>query len=100
MTLEGFSEEDIAKHVVNARNQQKVTARANMTAEERAVLEARNIEYYGDPIGPDVQWLFKHYKKKLMKAGKYINDDKVWKLIIEKSMKKDDVINTLLGLIH
>ena len=58
MTSEGFSKEDIAKHVVNARNQQKVTSRANMTIDERAGLEARNIEIYGNPIGPNSQWLF------------------------------------------
>lgn len=100
MTSEGFSKEDIAKHVVDARNQQKVTARANMTAEEVAGLEARNIELYGNPIGPDSQWLFNRMKKKLMKDGLYINDNEVWEIIIGKSMVKDDVINTLLGLIH
>ncbi|URZ04107.1 hypothetical protein [Clostridium felsineum] len=100
MTSEGFSKEDIAKHVVDARNQQKVTARANMTAEERVGLEARNIELYGNPIGPDSQWLFNKTKKKLTKEGSYINDDEIWSSIIKKSMKKDDVINTLLGLIH
>lgn len=100
MTSEGFSKEDIAKHVVDARNQQKVTARANMTAEERVGLEARNIELYGNPIGPDSQWLFDKTKKKLFKEGKYISDNQIWEIIIEKSMVKDDVINTLLGLIH
>ena len=100
MTSEGFSKEDIAKHVVDARNQQKVTARANMTADERIGLESRNIELYGNPIGPDSQWLFNKTKKKLIKEGTYINDEEIWSIIIEKSMKKDDVINTLLGLIH
>ncbi|MED1475003.1 hypothetical protein [Bacillus pseudomycoides] len=100
MTSEGFSKEDIAKHVVDARNQQKVTARADMTAEERAGLEARNMEKYDNPIGPDSQWLFNKTKKKLIKEGTYINDDEIWSSIIKKSMKKDDVINTLLGLIH
>lgn len=100
MTLEGFSKEDIAKHVVDARNQQKVTARANMTTEERVGLESRNIEIYGNPIGPDSQWLFNKTKKKLIKEGTYINDDEIWSSVIKNSMKKDDVINTLLGLIH
>ncbi|MGG0727728.1 hypothetical protein [Bacillus paramycoides] len=100
MTSEGFSKEDIAKHVVDARNQQKVTARADMTAEERAGLEARDMEKYDNPIGPDSQWLFSKTKKKLIKEGTYINDDEIWSSIIKKSMKKDDVINTLLGLIH
>jgi len=100
MTSEGFSKEDIAKHVVDARNQQKVTARANMTVEERAGLETRNIEIYGNPIGPDSQWLFNKTKKKLTKEGTYMNDEQIWEMVIKKSMVKDDVINTLLGLIH
>ncbi|NMM65853.1 hypothetical protein HBE96_25065 [Clostridium sp. P21] len=100
MTSEGFSKKDIAKHVVDARNQQKVTARAKMTVEERAGLEERNIEIYGNLIGPDSQWLFNKTKKKLIKEGTYINDDEIWSSVIKKSMKKDDVINTLLGIIH
>lgn len=48
MSSEGFSKEDIAKHVVDARNQQKVAARANMTAKKVAGLEARNIKKYGN----------------------------------------------------
>ena len=39
-------------------------------------------------------------EKKLFKEGKYISDNQIWEIIIEKSMVKDDVINTLLGLIH
>ncbi|MFL0251975.1 hypothetical protein ACJDT4_16265, partial [Clostridium neuense] len=100
MNSEGVSKEDIAKHVVDTRNQQKVTARASMTAEERAGLEARNIKKYENPIGPDAQWLFNKYKKQLIKEGMYINDEKIWNIVIQKSMVKDDVINTLLGIIH
>lgn len=44
MISEGFSKEKIAEHVVEARNRQKNTARENMTAEERAGLEERNIK--------------------------------------------------------
>lgn len=100
MTSEGFSRKEIADHVVNMRNQQKVTARENMKVEERVGLEARNIKDYGNPIGPDLQWLYSDNKKKLIKKGIYESEDQVWEIIISKSMKKDDVINTLLGLIH
>ena len=41
MNSEGFSKEDIAKHVVDARNQQKVTARANMTAKKSSWLRSK-----------------------------------------------------------
>ncbi len=100
MISEEFSKEDIAKHVVDVRNQQKVTARANMTVEEKRGLEARNIKEYDNPIGPDSQWLFNKSKKKSIKEGTYINDDEIWCNVIKNFMKKDDVINTLLGLIH
>lgn len=82
MNSEGVSKEDIAKHVVDTRNQQKVTARASMTAEERAGLEARNIKKYENPIGPDAQWLFNKYKKQLIKEGTYINDEQIWNIVI------------------
>ncbi|EJO5347066.1 hypothetical protein NRP93_001135 [Clostridium botulinum] len=100
MTSEGFSKEDIAKHVVDARNQQKVTARANMTAEERAGLEARNIRKYGNPIGPTAEGMFNKMKESYIDKGLFTSDKQIWKIIIEKSMVKDDVINTLLGLTH
>ena len=100
MTSEGFSKEDIAKHVVYARNQQKVTARANMTAEERAGLETRNIKKYGNPIGPTVEGMFNKMKESYIDKGLFTSDEQIWNIIIEKSMVKDDVINTLLGLIH
>lgn len=41
MSSEGLSKEDIAKHVVDARNQQKVTARANMTAKKSSWLRSK-----------------------------------------------------------
>ncbi|MBJ8029920.1 hypothetical protein JDS96_18875 [Bacillus cereus group sp. N21] len=100
MTAEGFSKEDIAKHVVEARNQQKIAARGNMTAEERAGLEERNIKKYGNPIGPTAESMFNKIKDSYIDKGIYESDEQVWKIIIEKSMQKDDVINTLLGLVH
>ena len=52
----------------------------------------------------DMQNIRKDYleasKQLEMKEGTYITDDEIWSIIIKKSMKKDDVINTLLGLIH
>ncbi|MBD7910557.1 pre-toxin TG domain-containing protein [Clostridium cibarium] len=100
MSSEGFSKEDIAKHVVDARNQQKVTARANMRVEERAGLEARNIKKYGNPIGPTVEGMFNRMKENYIDKGMFTSDEQIWEIIIQKSMVKDDVINTLLGLIH
>jgi hypothetical protein len=100
MQSKGFSKEDIANYVVNMRNQQKIIARENMTAAERAGLEKRNTKSYGNPIGPTAKWLFDKMKKDFIKRNIYENDEQIWDIVINKSMEKDDVINTLLGLIH
>ncbi|PFD97146.1 type VII secretion protein [Bacillus cereus] len=100
MTSEGFSKEDIARHVVESRNQQKIVARGDMTATERAGLEERNIKKYGNPIGPTAESMFNKIKDSYIDKGIYESDEQVWGIIIQKSMQKDDVINTLLGLVH
>ncbi|QEY20009.1 hypothetical protein D0S48_04485 [Psychrobacillus sp. AK 1817] len=100
MTSEGFSKEYIAERVVETLNQQKNAVRENMTAEERAGLEVRNIKMYGNPIGPTAESMFNKIKESYIDKGIYESDAQVWDIIIQKSMKKDDVINTLLGLEH
>ncbi len=100
MQSKGFPKEDIANHAVDTRNQQKVTARANMSPKELEGLEMRNTEIYGDKVGPNAQWLFNKIKKDLIKKSIYENDEQIWNIVIAKSMEKDDVINTLLGLKH
>nr|WP_232337106.1 LXG domain-containing protein [Lysinibacillus timonensis] len=100
MKSEGFSKENIAKHVVEERNQQKIEARENMTPEERSGLEERNIKKYGNPIGPTSESMFNKMKDSYIDKGIYKSDDQIWEAIIQKSMQKDDVINTLLGLEH
>ena len=71
-----------------------------MTAEERAGLEERNIEKYGNPIGPKADSMFNKINDSYIDKGIYESDDQIWDVIIQKSMQKDDVINTLLGLVH
>lgn len=100
MVQEGASKEEIADCVVNMRNQDKVAARAKMTTEEVGELEAGNMKIYDNPVGPDAKWLFNKTKKDLLRKGVSATDDEIWKLVIEGSMRKDDVINTLLGLKH
>ena len=100
MQSKGFSKEDIANTVVNMRNQQKVTARENMTAVERAGLEERNIKNYGNPIGPTAKGLFDKIRESYIDQGIYQSDEQIWDIVIQKSMEKDDVINTLLGIKH
>jgi hypothetical protein len=100
MQLKGFSKEDIADHVVNMRNQQKVTSREDMTTAERIGLEERNIERYGNPIGPTAKGKFDQIKESNIDQGIHQSDEQIWEIIIQKSMEKDDVINTLLGINH
>lgn len=61
------NKDEIASKVVEMRNLDKVNARAKMKPEELAPIEVRNIELYGNKIGPDAQWLFKSKKEKLLK---------------------------------
>lgn len=84
MRAEGKSSEEIGRHVVELRNQQKIAARSAMSPEEVARLEAGNIKKYGHPVGPTADKLFK--------------DNKTWEAVIEKSTQKDEAINKLLGI--
>jgi hypothetical protein len=100
MREKGASREKIAHHAVNERNLQKVEARKYMDPEEITMLEERNIDKYKNPVGPTPEQAFKSQKKNLIRSGEYSSDNQVWDRVIEKSMEKDDVINTLLGIEH
>ncbi|AIQ11276.1 hypothetical protein PDUR_04190 [Paenibacillus durus] len=100
MVQQGTPIDEIANRVVNMRNQDKVSARAKMAPEELAPIEERNMKLYGNPIGPDAKWLFDSKKQKMLEQGLNPTDYEIWQSIIKSSMKKDDVLNTLLGLKH
>lgn len=100
MTNEGKSKQEIAKYVVKVRNQQKVNFRARMKPDEVIELESRNMKKYGNPVGTDEKWLFEYNMKKTAMEGKVVAPDVIWDMVIEESIRKDDVINTLLGLIY
>ncbi|MEV8228787.1 hypothetical protein AB0P41_22465 [Streptomyces sp. NPDC079167] len=61
MRAEGRSEEDIARTLVQMRNDAKDTVRAGMTPEQVAELEARNQKKYGNPLGPTADQLYLKY---------------------------------------
>ena len=61
MRENGDSPEAIARAVSDLRNQAKIDARSTMKPEQVAKLEARNMEKYGDPIGPTPEALFTKY---------------------------------------
>ena len=98
MRAKGTTSEEIGRHVVYERNLQKVDARKYMKPEEIKILEKRNLKKYNNPIGPTADDLFKGTKENLIDKGLYESDAQVWEQVIGKSMKKDDVINTLLGI--
>jgi hypothetical protein len=100
MEQKGASKEEIADVVVNMRNQDKIAARANMAPEAVAELEAGNMKIYQNPVGPDAKWLFDQKMKKMQKLDLNPTVEEVWDSVIKGSMKKDDVINTLLGIKH
>ncbi|MFJ4580271.1 hypothetical protein [Streptomyces echinatus] len=61
MRAEGRSEEDVARTLVQMRNDAKDIVRAGMTPEQVAELEARNIKKYGNPLGPTADQLYLKY---------------------------------------
>ena len=98
MIQKGCSKEEIANKVIEMRNQDKITARAKMKLDELEGIESRNVERYGNSVGPDAQWLFENKKLQLSKKGIELEEDEIWKLVIEGSMRKNGVINTLIGI--
>lgn len=88
MMKQGAPQDEIANTVVNMRNQDKVTARAKMSPEELAPIEERNMELYGNPIGPDAKWLFDSKKQKMLEQGLNPTNEEIWQSIINSSMKK------------
>jgi RHS repeat-associated protein len=54
----GKTSQQIAEQVTLMRNSAKIEARAHMTPKDLALVEARNIKEYQDPIGPTALQLF------------------------------------------
>ncbi len=84
MESQNMPKEDIARKVVEVRNQEKVKARARMKPDEVKVLEERNMKKYKNPIGPTADDLFKKSKDDMIEKGKYESDEQVWGGIIKK----------------
>ncbi|MFE0420886.1 hypothetical protein [Streptomyces sp. NPDC058953] len=57
----GASEEEIARRMVQLRNDAKEITRAGMSPEEVRRLEERNIAKYGNPLGPTADQLYAKY---------------------------------------
>lgn len=61
MQEDGATDEEIARKLVDMRNQAKEITRAGMTPEEVRILEARNQAKYGNPLGPTADRLYAKY---------------------------------------
>ncbi|MFG3259726.1 hypothetical protein [Streptomyces sp. NPDC048172] len=61
MRAEGRSEEEIARKLVQMRNDAKHITRAGMSPDEVRKLEERNREKYGNPLGPTADQLHAKY---------------------------------------
>lgn len=61
MHEEGRSDEEIARVLVDMRNQAKDITRAGMTPEEVQALEQRNMKKYGNPLGPTADQQYAKY---------------------------------------
>ncbi|WP_328315670.1 hypothetical protein [Streptomyces sp. NBC_00388] len=84
MRAEGRSEEDIARTLVQMRNDAKDVVRAGMTREQVAELEARNQKKYGNPLGPTADQLY-------MKYG-------AWEKVTEAATRSSAAVDHELGL--
>lgn len=84
MRAEGRSEEDIARALVQLRNDAKDVVRAGMTPEQVAELEARNQKKYGNPLGPTADQLY-------MKYGS-------WEKVADAATRSSAAVDQELGL--
>lgn len=84
MRAEGRSEQDIARTLVQMRNDAKDVVRAGMTPEQVAELEARNQKKYGNPLGPTADQLYVKYGS--------------WEKVVEAATRSSAAVDHELGL--
>lgn len=84
MRAHGASEEEIARTLVDLRNEAKDITRAGMSPEAIEVLEQRNIAKYGNPLGPTADQQFAKYGS--------------WAKVIEAATRTSAAVDQELGL--
>ncbi|MYW16135.1 hypothetical protein GT045_13650 [Streptomyces sp. SID486] len=84
MRAEGRSEEEVARTLVDMRNDAKDVVRAGMTREQVAELEARNIRKYGNPLGPTADQLYLKYGS--------------WEKVAAAATRSNEAVDHELGL--
>ena len=98
LEFQGATRKEIATRVIDMRNQDKVDSRAEMSPQDRELLERRNIKLYNDPVGPTAEWLYERAKEKLKRQFPNPAEDEIWNEVIKGSIRKDAILNALLGL--
>jgi hypothetical protein len=86
MRADGASEEEIARRLVGMRNEAKEITRAGMAPEEVALLEQRNREKYGNPVGPTADQLHAKYGS--------------WRKVTGATMRTSAAVDRELGLAY
>ncbi|MFJ6785512.1 hypothetical protein [Streptomyces yangpuensis] len=84
MRAAGASDEEIARELVDMRNQAKEITRAGMTPEEVRILEERNTAKYGNPLGPTADQLYVKYGS--------------WQKVTDASMRTSYAVDRELAL--
>ncbi|KJY47305.1 hypothetical protein VR46_04285 [Streptomyces sp. NRRL S-444] len=84
MRAAGATDEEIARELVDMRNQAKAITRAGMTPEEVRILEDRNTAKYGNPLGPTADQLYAKYGS--------------WQQVIDASMRTSYAVDRELSL--
>lgn len=84
MRAAGSSPEEIARRLVDMRNDAKEITRAGMTPEDVQRLEERNIAKYGNPLGPAPDQLYAKYGS--------------WEKVADASTRTSHAVDGELGL--
>ncbi|UQA96887.1 hypothetical protein [Streptomyces halobius] len=84
MRAQGRSDEDIARKVVDMRNQAKDITRSGMSPQDVKALEKRNVKKYGNPLGPTADQQFARYGS--------------WGEVIKAAMRSNPAVDRELGL--
>lgn len=84
MHEEGRSDEEIARVLVDMRNEAKDITRAGMSPEAVQALEERNMKKYGNPLGPTADQQFAKYGS--------------WAKVIEASTRTSAAVDQELGI--
>lgn len=84
MREEGRSDEEIARVLVTMRNEAKDITRAGMSPEAVAMLEARNLAKYGNPLGPTADQQYARYGS--------------WAKVIDAATRSSTAVDQELGL--